>query len=303
MSCPTLRRATPPPRRPGTVVRAFLFSVSLCLCGLSFVGEAEAGEFELALYAGKVVPFYDQTFTYDPGPLPVSVPGLSVEQRGTFHLEGSGALALSGGATWFFSGPAGLEARIDTADVSVPVTGARYRVRIDLPPPLPTLSQDVDLGGGEVDLERLRPLSLNLRVRTTGRPRVSASGGVSYLPAFRFLAVQRVAVPDLDPRGRDLELVRVRLGAEAAPEAEGEGRLGVNAGAALHFPVARRVSLGVEARYFHFQKATLRWGRAATDLPLPGLQELLVQRIEEVLEPVRFNPTFFHAAAGLSISF
>jgi hypothetical protein len=278
------------------------FSLAVCLCGGAGT-RAPADDFELALYAGKVVPFYDQTFTYDPGPLPVSVPGLSLEQNGTFRLEGSGALALSGGATWFFAPHVGVEARLDTADVSVPITGVRYRARIDLPAPLPDIVRDVDLGSGEVDLERLRPLSLNLRLRTGQGRRVSASAGLSYLPAFRFLAVQRVAVPDLDPRGRDLEVIEVRLGAEAAPDAEGEGRLGVNAGAAFQLPVSRRVSLNLEARHFYFQKSTLRWGRTRSSSLLPRLQEEVVRRIEEELQPVRFNPTFFHAAVGVSVAF
>jgi hypothetical protein len=284
-------------------MRPFLsipFCVALCLCGVVAV-EAGAGEFEVALYAGKVVPFYDQTFTYDPGPLPVTVPGLSVEQTGSFRLKGTGALALSGGATWYFARRAGLEARLDTADVSVPITGARYRVRLDLPAPLPDLNQDIELGGGDVDLERLRSLSLNVRVRAGGRRAVGASAGLSYLPAFRFVATQRVGVPDL--RGGELDVARVRLAAEAAPETAGEGRLGVNAGAWIQLPVSRRLSLTLEGRYFRFQGVTLRWGRAQSGSLLPGLQEALVQRIEQGLEPVRFNPTFFHAAAGLALSF
>src|SRR6185503_20156571 len=137
--------------------------------------------------------------------------GLSIEQRGTFHLEGHGALALSGGATWFFVPHVGLEARLDTADVSVPITGARYRIRIDLPAPLPDLSQDVDLGSGEVDLERLHPISLNVRGRVGRRPRVTASAGLSYLPAFRFEALSTVGLPNLDSRGRDVAVVQARL--------------------------------------------------------------------------------------------
>ena len=36
---------------------------------------ARADGWEISVSAGKVFPFYDQTFTYDPGPLRPPIPG------------------------------------------------------------------------------------------------------------------------------------------------------------------------------------------------------------------------------------
>jgi hypothetical protein len=262
---------------------------------------ADPGELELAVYAGQVVPTYEQSFTYDPGPLPFSIPGVSVEQQGAFRLDARGALALSGGATWFFSRHAGLEARVDTADVSVPATGARYRIRLDLPAPLPDLTRDVDLGEGELDLERLLPVSLNLRGRVGRMPRVSASAGLTYLPALRVAARASVGIPDVDARGRDL---RVLEGAVLAGiEDESGHRLGVNAGIGLQVPLGTRVSLAADVRYFRFGTSTLRWFGPRVDGLPQAVRERLQQQIEASLDPIRFTPSVFHASAGLSVAF
>lgn len=144
-----------------------------------------------------------------------------------------------------------------------------------------------------------------MRLRSKGRWRITASAGLSYLPSFRFRVVQTVGVglPFFDGRRLGVDVARVSLGAEARPEQEGEGRLGVQAGASLSYPLGRRVRATADVRYFAFQPQTIRWERAVTDTALPGLQEEIVRQIESRLEPVRFNPTFFHAAAGLALSF
>ena len=58
---------------------------------------AAAAELELAGYGGYTFPLYSQTFKYDPGPVTVPIPGVSVEQGGGFELTGSGAIAFA----WF----------------------------------------------------------------------------------------------------------------------------------------------------------------------------------------------------------
>ena len=63
---------------------------------------------------------------------------------------------------------------MDTADVDVRTGGVRYRVRVALPPPIGQLTTNVDFTEGVGDLERLRPLSLNLRLRSPGVLRVLA---------------------------------------------------------------------------------------------------------------------------------
>ena len=183
--------------------------------------------------------------------------------------------------------------------------GAVYRLRAPLPAPLPPLSTDVELGGGTVDLERLRPLSLGLKLHGGRRVRVAVSAGLSWLPGVRFTLDQAIGVRVTGLGGSPipLDLAQVGLTAEALPSEEGQGRLGGHAGLSLGFPLGRRLSLVAEGRYFRFQEQTLHWSRSQTTAVLPAIQENLVREIESRLEPVAFNPTFFHASVGLALRF
>ncbi len=277
------------------------------LAGLHTAGKAGAGELEATLRVGQAVPFYEQGFSYDPGGLAPPFPGITVEQRGIFRLEATGGLALGGGVAYFFAEHAGLELRLDTADVRVRADGARYSVRADLPAPFPDLNTEVVLGEGSVDLERLRPVSLNLVLRSAGdRRRVFASAGGSYLPRFRFEVRQPVglALPALLGGGRNLfDLAQVGLGAEALPSEAGEGRFGFDAGGGVQVGVGRHALVTVEGRYFHFQRQTLTWGLATSGSPVPGLEAAIVREIGARVEPVKFSPRFFQATAGVSFRF
>jgi hypothetical protein len=266
---------------------------------------AAAEGWTVAVSGGKVFPFYDQAFEYDPGALASPIPGATLEQRGVFMLDARGGLALNVALARDLGRAVALEARLDTADVSVNTTGARYRLRATLPAPLPPLSTDVDLGTGEVDLERLRPLSLNLKVQGGDRTRVAVSGGASWLPAFRFAVDQTIGVglPGLDGGRLSLGVARAVLRAEALPSDRGQGRLGGNVGLTIEQAVGAHAALILDGRYFRFAKQTLHWGRATTSGPLPAIQESLVRQIESRLEPVVFNPTFFHASLGLALRF
>jgi hypothetical protein len=264
---------------------------------------ARAADVEVHLLAGKVFPFYEQTFTYDPGQLSGPLPGSSISQESVFRLEARGALALSGAVAVRLVGPLGLEGRIDTADVSVETEGARYRVRAPLPAPLPSLSTTVDLGNGSVDLARLHPLSLNLRLSARGdRLGGGISGGVSWLPSFEFELDQRLSV-NVPLLGGGLDLIRLRLPASASPEGEGEGRLGANVGAFGTLAFNDKVALVVDARWFYFKQQTLDWGTVTTSLPLPSPYREVVGQIVEGLEPVEFNPTFFDVTVGIAFRF
>ena len=269
------------------------------------VRPAAAAGWEVTLSAGKVFPFYNQAFAYDPGPLAAPIPGATLEQRGVFTLDARGGLALNLAVARTLGPHAALEARLDTADVNVETIGARYHLRASLPAPLPPLSTDVDLGTGTVDLERLRPLSLNLRLGAGARPRVALSAGVSWLPAFRFAVNQGIGIglPATSGARLSLDVATVALRAEALPSESGQGRLGANAGLQVDVPIGPRAAIVLDGRYFRFEKQTLHWGRAETSGPLPALQENLVRQVEERLEPVVFNPTFFHVSVGLALRF
>jgi hypothetical protein len=260
---------------------------------------------ELTASAGKVFPFYNQTFEYDPGALASPIAGATIEQRGVFMLDAHGALALNLALARDLGRRVAVEARLDTADVGVNTTGARYRLRANLPAPLPPLSTDVDLGTGRVDLERLRPLSLNLKLQGGQKPRVAVSAGLSYLPAFRFVVEQSIGVglPAFLGTRLAFDVAQVGLAAEALPTESGQGRWGVNGGAAVAIPVGRRLAVVAEGRYFYFQKQTLQWGRAQGTGVLPAIEESIVRQVEARLEPVVFNPRFFHTSLGLSVRF
>ncbi len=261
---------------------------------------AAAGEVEAAVRAGQVVPFYSQTFRFDPGPfLRSTFRGIAVDPIQDLRLEGRGGLALGGGLTWFVAGGLGVEGRIDTADVSVTSVDAVVHVRLPLPAPLPALSSDVRIPAA-ADLDRLRVLSLNLSGRTPGRIRLRVSGGMSYLPSLRFFVSSNIQA-----EGRllsTLPLAQIVLRAEAAPGGAGESRLGFNAGGGLALPLANRVSLDVEARYFRFRRQTLAWS-VDPGVTLSSFEQQIARDLLSTLGPVSFNPEFFQATAGVSIRF
>jgi len=270
------------------------------ICAAMSPALAAAGEVEAAVRAGQVFPFYKQTFHFDPGPLLRSTfPGVIVDPVQDLRLEGRGGLALGGGLTWYPAGGVGLEARVDTADVSVTSTDAVVRVRLPLPSPLPSLSTDVTIPAN-ADLQRLRPVSLNLAVRTSGNVRLHVSGGISYLPSLRFSV--RSDIQTAGPLLANLPLARLVVRAEAQPGGQGESRLGLNAGAGVAWPLSGGLSLEVDARYFRFGRQTLAWS-ADPGVTLSPLEQRLTSEVLDALGPVRFNPEFFQATGGLRVRF
>lgn len=277
----------------------------LAACCLTLLpSAAAAGVLEVTVHAGPSFPTYSQTFSYDPGTVTLPIPFATVRQTGVFQLEAKGGLSFGGALAWQFAGPLGLEARIDTTDVDVQTLGARYRVEVDLPAPLSDVATDLDLGTGTVDLERVRPLSLNLRLRSSGKIGVAASGGISYLPALRVSATQTVGlgVTGLDAFLQRLNVATLTLRAEARPDEADEGRWGANFGLGARIGLAPHVGLSLEARGFAFQKQTLTWRRADAR-PLNALEERLLAEVQQRLGTIEFNPTFFQATAGLTLTF
>lgn len=272
-------------------------ALSLVAC---LVASAARADWEIAVHGGPTFPFYEQSIAFDPGPIS-GVPGAVITQAGEYRLDGRGGLSL-GAALAYHPHPAvGLELRVDTADVDVRTGGSSYRVRVPVPP-FGTLDSTVSFTDGEGDLERLRPVSLNLRLRSPGAFRVTASGGVSYLPVFRF-AIRQPMSAGLGGGGPQVEVAEILVPAEALPDQEGDGRWGVNGGIGLQVRIGERLHVQADGRYFRFQRQTLYWGEPQGTGALTPLQDELVREITARLDPARFNPTFFQATAGIALSF
>jgi hypothetical protein len=279
-----------------------LFLISLLVACATTARAAD--NIEVAGYVGRAFPFYDEDIRFDPGSL--SLPGGSiVSSSQPFGLHAKGGLSASAGVTLYLADAFGIEGRIDTADVNLDSTAARYRARFDLPAPLPDANGELTLGGGVVDLQRFRPLSVNLKFRTPGRVRLTLSGGLSYLPALRFDATDavRLTLTDVSGVGASFDLASLGLRAEALPTQDsGTSRLGGNVGLGVQFRAGARLRFVAEGRYFLFREHTLHWSRL-TDHALSDVETTLAEELEARLEPVQFNPTFFHASVGVALTF
>lgn len=272
-------------------------ALSLVAC---LVASDARADWEVAVLGGPTFPFYEQSFEFDPGPLG-GPGGAVISQEGLYRLEGRGGISLGAGLAFHPHSALGLELRLDTADVDVRTGGVRYRVRVAVPP-FGTIATDVAFTEGEGDLERLRPVSLNLRVRSPGATRVIASGGVSYLPAFRF-AIRQPIEAGLGGGAPLFQVAEILVPAEALPDQEGDGRWGLNGGIGLQRRIGARLLLQADGRYFRFQRQTLYWGQPQGAGALTPVQDELVRQITGRLDPVRFNPTYFQATAGVALSF
>jgi hypothetical protein len=66
----------------------------------------------------------------------VPIPGVSVEQGGSFELKASGGPAFAGGMAFYVTDGFGFEVRYDHADITVETQSSSYNVRVGLPAPL-----------------------------------------------------------------------------------------------------------------------------------------------------------------------
>ncbi len=262
-----------------------------------------AAGFEVGVHGGQVAPFYQQSFNWGPGTLATGIPGTDVRQQGVFTLDARGGSALGGSASLYLLPALGLEARLDTLDVEVRVTSARFDVHADLPAPLPDLDTTLNLDAGTVDLERLRTVSLNLRLKTPGPLGVSLSGGVSYLPTLSLSVSQPMALGVTGVSGGQLQIATLAMRAEARPGTEGDrSRLGLNAGLGLRLALGSHLVVSAEGRYFVFQKHRLTWSSSA-ERPLTPLEEALRDATLASLNAVEFNPQCAQATVGLAVVF
>jgi hypothetical protein len=262
---------------------------------------ANAGSVEIALHVGRAMPTFEQTLSYDAsGDIP-SVPGVTVQAQGPLVLNARGDISFSGGLTWFFAGPLGVEARLDGLTAHLDAADTLYSARFEQPP-LPVVSAQLVLGGEDLELDEVRPVSLNLRLASSGRVRVSVSGGVSHLGALQVSGTLSGSLT-ASVGGTSLPFpgASISLKAVAPPEEEEKGQYGANAGLALQIGLSDSLALSVEARGFVFKERTLTW--SAGGPPANALEEALQRELLARLEPIRFTPTFFSVNAGLSLRF
>jgi hypothetical protein len=250
-----------------------------------------AGQVEVSGWLGPSLPFYSQSFRYQPPPVP-SLPGVSFEQVGEFRFDASGGLSFGAGVAWHPAGSFGVELRVDSGAIDVTQDGGQLRVTVHPPAPLPPLAVDVQTTG-TITISRLLPISLNVRYRGGGRVGFVASAGLSYLPSLDFTIAQEVGIGAIGGVG-GVELPTVPL--EAGGQID--GFWGADVGLGLRIRLSERLSANVEGRGFFYGERELEW--RIDQFPIsPDLGEVLRQQ----LDPIRFTPGFFQATAGLSVRF
>ena len=262
---------------------------------------ASAAELELAGYGGVTFPFYEQSFSIDLRPPDRPFPGVELRQERPLTLNGKGGLVFAGGATLYLTGGLGIEVRYDSADVDIGADAPVYSVRTSSP--LPAFSATLEPAPTVVTLSNLSPVSLNLKLRTGGPLRFVLSGGVSYLPDFQLAVSQplnlRLSGVSLPP---GLDLGTINASAITRPEDPESGRFGGNVGLGLQIKLSDNVALVGDARVFAFPKQVLEW-RVTQRGGLVAVPPELLDALEAQLEPVRFNPAYFHLIGGIALTF
>lgn len=264
---------------------------------------AAAGSVEVSAFAGYTFPFYSQTFNYDPGPIDVPLPGVSIQQSGVFQVKASGSSVLGGAVTLYPAEVIGLELRLDSASISVQPQNASFDVNVTLPSPLAPVQSNLTLSQGTVDLGRAQPFSLNLKLRTPGRARLFASGGISRLGELNFSAQQTVAigVTAVNLQTGNLEIGTIGLRATRTTTQMGSS-WGGNLGVGLQLPLGEHGGLVLEGRGFYFAKQTIDW-QPVIDTPLDAIASQLLQRVLERLPPIEFKPWWVQVTVGVSYRF
>jgi hypothetical protein len=277
-------------------------ALALLLVVLAAPALAGAGELELTGYAGYTFPFYSQTFEYDPGPVSVPIPGVSVEQAGSFELKASGAPAFAGGIAFYVTDGFGFEVRYDRADLTVEAQAASYTVRVGLPAPLDPVLADLALANGTIDLQAVSPVSFNLKLRTPGHVRFTVSGGASRLGDLQLEAQQMVGLGVIAFNLEQDNIQVGTIGVRALSVAGTTSTWGGNLGLGLQIPIGERAALVLEGRGFYFPKRTVEW-EPVLDRSLSAIEQALLARVQERLPPVEFEPWWVQATAGLAIRF
>jgi hypothetical protein len=277
-------------------------ALALLLAALAAPALAVAGQLELSGYGGYTFPFYSQTFKYDPGPVTVPIPGVTVQQGGSFEMKASGGAAFAGGVAFYVTSGFGFEVRYDHADITVDTKSSSYTVRVGLPAPLDPVLADLTLTNGTADLKAAAPFSLNIKLRTGGSVKLFASGGASHLGDLEFTVQQTIGIGVI---AFDLDQNHIRvgtLGVKATGVAGTGSSWGGNLGLGLQIPLGEHGALVLEGRGFYFPKRTVEW-TPVVDRPLTPIEQALLARVQERLPPVEFEPWWVQATVGFAIRF
>ena len=260
------------------------------LCALSVLlgigGRAEAQGVDFTFFVGQAFPIYDERLTLRPST--PTVPGVDISVVGSPLIKADGG-PVFGGALAFEFGVLGIEGRLDATEVGLEFTGARYNLR-GTQPPFDGLTASITISDGRFDADRISLLSANVRLRTPGPVALVVSGGLSYLSDVSVTGSipLRLEVPGIPPLpGFDPRLTLV------AVPGQSDHRWGVNGGAGLR--IGGRVALVGEVRVFYFREYELRFD---AENGFDILDELL-----DSLPPVRFEPVFVNAQAGVTFRF
>ena len=280
---------------------ALVVAAAAALCASVAGPPAQAVELELAGSIGYTLPFYEQTFPIDLVPPAQPIQGIQLQQVEPLRLNAKGGVAFAGGATIYF-GPIGIEGRYDSADVDITADPPVYSIRLSSP--FPNFTTTLQPAPTAVTISALTPLSLNLKLRSGGAVRFYLSGGVSYLPEFQ-LAVRQPLNLAAGGIGLPPGFALATITAEAISRPDDpsdEGRVGGNGGLGLQFALGGHAAVVVDARAFYFPKQVLEW-RVRQSGGGVALPPALLLSIEQQLEPVRFNPAYFHLQGGIAFSF
>ena len=226
---------------------------------------------------------------------------MALQQERPLSLNAKSGLVLAGGATVYLGGAFGIEARYDSATVDITSEPPLYSVTLSRP--LPNLRFTLE-PAPTVDHRVLAHSRLaQLEAAHAGAPAVLPLGGSelsSRLPA------RGPAEARLEHRGISLP-PGVNLGSLSAtaltrPEDPETGHLGGNVGLGLQIKLGEHVALVGEGRAFFFPKHVLTW-RVSQQGGLVTLPPEVTTALEQQLEPIRFNPAYFHLVGGLAFTF
>ncbi len=262
---------------------------------------ARAVGFEIAVHAGRTLPFFRETLRYDPSALIRPVPSVTLRPIGPLSLDARSAQSFSGGATLFFTQTLGIELRVDSLEAEFDVQPPSYDVSVAAQPPLPGFDARLDLLARDARLQRVRPVSLNLRLVTPGRTRLSLSGGVTrvgLITATGQLVGTLQAAPGV---ALPFTSAQARLAADAPPDDSTTGRYGLNGGVGVQFGFGANLALSAEVRGFVFKERTLSWrviGPAAN-----VVEEAVQKELAARLLPLVVRPALLSANVGVALRF